>query len=386
MIRSIKGYAVPAAIGLALLGFGWFVMRHGPMAPLEVKVAAVKQYKLAPSIFGIGTVEARVAYAIGSTQAGRVRSVAVDQGDSVKAGQTLGEIDPVDLDERLNSASLAEQRAKQAILLAETQVREATSRQRLAAANAERYRNLVAKGFVSKEMAEVRRIDAEVAQAALDGAQAAMQAARQDAARAGAERAGVARQRANFRLVSPADGLIVSREAEPGSTVVAGQAVLRMIDPHSLWVRARIDQSQARGIVPGQPAEIVLRSRQAEKLAGRVVRIEAQSDSVTEERVVDVRFEHPPEGLSPGELAEATILLPPIANALAVPTAAVKRVNGQSGVWRRTDGKAHFQPITPGIRTLDGKVQVLAGLSIGDEVIAHSPAELQEGMKVAVKP
>lgn len=385
MLDSIKRYAIPAGVGLALLGFAWFVMRHGPMAPQPVKVALAARDTLAPAVFGIGTVEARFAYAIGPTLAGRVRTVAVDQGDPVKAGQLLGEIDPVDLDARLDSATLGEQRARQGVLIAENQLREAHSRNRLAEANAERYRGLAEKGFVSREAVEVRRNEAEVTQAAVAGASAALQAARQDVARSGAERAGVARQRANFRLLSPVDGVIVAREAEPGSTVVAGQAVLRLVDPRSLWVRARIDQAQAGAILPGQPAEIVLRSHQSEKIPGRVARIEALSDSVTEERLVSLRFEQLPAGLAIGELAEVTISLPRIAAALTLPAAALKRVGGQSGVWRRVDGKAHFQALSAGVQTLDGKVQILNGLADGDEVIVHSPVELREGTKVEVR-
>lgn len=386
MRNTLKRYLIPAGIVSALLGFAWFVTQHGPLAPQEVRVATAARATLAPSAFGIATVEARYTYAIGPTQAGRVRSVAVDQGDAVKAGQLLGEIDPVDLDARQDSAAAAEQRARQAVLIAEAQVREAQSRQRLAAANVARYLGLAEKGFVSREAVEVRRNEADVTQAAVAGAQAALQGARQDVARTGAEREALARQRAHFRLLSPVEGRVVAREAEPGSTVVAGQAVLRLIDPASLWLKARIDQAQAGGIAPGQPVEIVLRSRQHEKLPGRVARIEAQGDSVTEERLLSVGFDRLPDGLALGELAEVTILLPRLDNVLTLPAAAVKQVGGKTGVWRRTEGRARFHAVETGVRTLDGQVEVRSGLAEGDEVIVHSPVELREGMKVALKP
>ena len=54
-----------------------------------------------------------------------------------------------------------------------------------------------------------------------------------------AERAGLRQQRDNVRLLAPADGVVISRDSEVGSTVVAGQAVLRLIEPGSLWVRVR---------------------------------------------------------------------------------------------------------------------------------------------------
>ena len=89
-------------LGLLLLGaLAFVVMRSGPLAPTRVTVIEVTEGRLTPALFGIGTVEARRSYLIGPTTAGRVRKVVVDVGDTVKAGQLLAEMDPVDLDERL---------------------------------------------------------------------------------------------------------------------------------------------------------------------------------------------------------------------------------------------------------------------------------------------
>ncbi|WP_366929422.1 HlyD family efflux transporter periplasmic adaptor subunit, partial [Polaromonas sp.] len=72
------------------------------------------------------------------------------------------------------------------------------------------------------------------ADAALQAAQANLGGAGQDVLRQRAERAALAQQRGNVRLLAPGDGVVTSRDAEAGSTVVAGQPVLRMIDPASL--------------------------------------------------------------------------------------------------------------------------------------------------------
>lgn len=104
-----------ASIGtrrLALIGLGillvaamtYVVMRSGPLAPTRVTVVQAAAGQLTPQLFGIGTVEARRSYLIGPTTAGRVRAVAVDVGDTVKAGQPLAEMDPVDLDEQIGRA------------------------------------------------------------------------------------------------------------------------------------------------------------------------------------------------------------------------------------------------------------------------------------------
>jgi HlyD family secretion protein len=382
MKAGFKRYFVPASAAIGLLAVAWLAMTHGPMAMPVVKVAEARSGDLHPAVFGIGTVEARLSYAIGPTQAGRLLSVQVDHGDSVKAGQVLAEIDPVDLDERIKSAGLAAQRARLNVESAEALTREAASRFKQAEANAQRYQDLVAKHFVSQEAAESRRNEADIARAALDASKSNLEAIRRDLAKAGSDRDGVARQRANLKLISPTDGIVVAREAEPGNTVVAGQAVLRVMDPASLWVRARMDQSSSRGLQPGLPAEIVLRSRQDVALKGRVVRVEIQSDSLTEERLVNVAFDQKPGEIFIGELAEVTVKLASLKNALFVPSAAIKRVQGKTGVWRVDEGKARLFPVTIGVQTPDGRTQILAGLKSGDAVIVYSPVDLEEGRKV----
>ncbi|HMX16469.1 MAG TPA: efflux RND transporter periplasmic adaptor subunit, partial [Rhodocyclaceae bacterium] len=208
---------------------------------------------------------------------------------------------------------------------------------------------------------------------------------RRDQARLASDRAGVGRQRAQYRLSSPIDGIVLARDAEPGSTVVAGQAVLRLLDPASLWVRTRIDQGRAAGLAVGQPASILLRSRPETPLPGRVARIEIGSDSVTEERIVDVAFAEPPPGLSPGELAEVTVSLPGKAQALVVPTAALRQSGGRAGVLKLIDGRTEFVPVRTGLRSLEGGTEILEGLREGDSVVHHAAAELKGGERVRVK-
>ncbi|MEW5890435.1 MAG: efflux RND transporter periplasmic adaptor subunit [Pseudomonadota bacterium] len=371
--------------GLAVvMAFAWIALTQGPMAPVRVTVAPVARGDLQPAVFGIGTVEARHAYAIGPTQPGRLLAVHVDQGDVVKAGQVLAEMDPVDLDQRLAAADSARARAVYAVEMAAAQAREAASRAQLAGASAARYRELTAKGFVSRDAGDAKAHEAAAARAAAEAAQAALAAAQRDLARAGAERDSVARQRSHQRLVSPVDGIVIAREAEPGSTLVAGQAALRVVDGGSLWLRARIEQSRVGGIEPGQPAEILLRSRGRQPLPGRVARVELASDAVTEERVVNIAFAAEPGRLSIGELAEVTIRQPVVPGALFVPSAAVRRMGGEEGVWRVIEGRTRFVPVRTGVQTLDGRTQILSGLAAGDQVVLYTAQELRAGLRVTV--
>jgi HlyD family secretion protein len=226
--------------GLALLLVGALVfvaLRTGPLAATRVTVTRVQEGRLSPAIFGVGTVEARRSWMVGPTVAGRVLAVKVDVGDSVRAGQLLAEMDPVDLDQRLAALDASLARAGSAQAAARAQLADAGARRELAALNAKRNHELANQNFISASALEARLQEQASADAALQVAQANLTGAGQDLARQQAERAGLQQQRGNVRLLAPADAVVVSRDAEAGSTVVAGQPVLRLIDPASLWVK-----------------------------------------------------------------------------------------------------------------------------------------------------
>jgi HlyD family secretion protein len=378
------------ALAVALVAALAFVaLRTGPLAPIKVTVTSVQEGKLNPAIFGIGTVEARRSWMVGPTVAGRVLSVRVDVGDVVKAGQLLAEMDPVDLDQRLAALDAALARASSTQAAAQAQVADATARRELAALNAKRNQDLAAQYFISPGALESRLQEKASADAALQAAQANLSGTAQDITRQKAERAALQQQRGNVRLLAPADGVVTSRDAEAGSTVVAGQPVLRLIDPASLWVRMRVDQGRSNGLAPGLKARIVLRSQPYAPLQGQVARVELLADAVTEERIAQIAFASAPTtapavSASVGELAEVELQLPETAVALLLPNASVQRLQGKTGVWRLADGKPAFAPVRLGTSSLDGRVQVLEGLKAGDAVVVYSQKALTEGARVQV--
>jgi HlyD family secretion protein len=372
-----------AANAIAAL-LGWLATNQGPLAATKVTVAKVARGRLAADTFGIGTVAARRSYALGPTVASRVARVLVDQGDAVKADQLVAELDSVDLGDRLVSAQLAAERASSAIRAAEAQVAEARSRAVLAASSAQRYGKLRAQGFVSQETADARAHEANAAKSAVDAAAAQLASARRDRERALADAAGAGKLRAQMRLVSPVDGIVTARLAEPGTTLVAGQSVVQVIDPASLWVRVRIDQAQAGGVRAGQPADIVLRSDASRRHRGTVERVDWLSDTVTEERIVNVGFAAPPDALAIGELVEVTIRTADLPDARSVPAAALQRVDAHDGVWQIIAGRTSFRPVRVGVTTLDGRSEIVEGLDVGDEVIMHSERRLRPQAKVQV--
>lgn len=360
------------AVILPLLAlFIYVALRSGPLAPVAVTVAEVENQTLAPALFGIGTVEARYIYRIGPTFAGRLQSLHVHVGDRVLAGQLLGEMDPIDLDDRVRAQEATFKRA-------EANLREARARQAFARAQADRYEQLYAKRLVSEEVLSTRRQELQIAEAALA-------AAREDIARARSDREGLRAQRSSLRLIAPVAGVVTARDVDPGTTVVAGQTVVEVIDPESLWINVRFDQLRASGLAADLPARIVLRSRDGEPLRGRVLRIEPKADAVTEEILAKVSFDPLPDVLPPvGELAEVTVDLPALPAAPVIANAALRSEDGRVGVWRIANDALEFVPISVGATDLDGRVQVRAGLAEDDRVVVYSEKALSPHSRIHV--
>ena len=363
--------ALLAVIIPLLVLFIYVGLRSGPLAPVAVTVASVESRAITPALFGIGTVEARYTYKIGPTFAGRVKRLEVHVGDQVKAGQVLGEMEPVDLDDRVRSQESVFKRAEAAL-------REAEARQAYAQTQARRYEQLFAVRSTSEEIVTTKRQELQIADAALS-------AAREDIARARSDREGLVAQRSNLRLIAPVDGVVAVRDADPGTTIVAGQAVVEVIDPKSLWINARFDQISASGLAGGLPTLIVLRSRGGQTLKGRVLRVEPKADAVTEETLAKVTFDNKPEPLPPvGELAEVTVDLPALPAAPLIPNAAVQREGDKVGVWQIVDGDLHFSPVKLGASDLNGYVQVREGLKNGDQIVTYSEKALTARSRIHV--
>ncbi|MBI5862656.1 MAG: efflux RND transporter periplasmic adaptor subunit [Rhodocyclales bacterium] len=363
--------ALLAVIVPLLALFIYVGLRSGPLAPVAVTVVTVESRAVTPALFGIGTVEARYTYKIGPTFAGRLKRMEVHVGDPVKAGQVLGEMDPVDLDDRVRSQESAFKRA-------EAVLREAAARQTYAETQARRYEQLFAVRSTSEEIVTTKRQELQIADAALS-------AAREDIARARSDREGLVAQRSNLRLIAPVDGVVAVRDADPGTTIVAGQAVVEVIDPSSLWINVRFDQVSASGLAGGLPARIVLRSRGGQTLTGRVLRVEPKADAVTEETLAKVTFDNKPEPLPPvGELAEVTVDLPALPAAPLIPNAAVRREGDKVGVWQIVEGDLRFSPVKLGASDLNGYVQVREGLKNRDQVVTYSEKALTAKSRIHV--
>jgi RND family efflux transporter MFP subunit len=374
------------AAAVAVSGILWqVVMRSGPMAAVEVTVQALSEQEVRREAFGIGQVEARRSYRIGPTAPGRVQSIQVDVGDTVEAGALLGEMDPVDIEAKIRAQEAGITGAKADVAAAEFALRELAARKDHAANQAARYPSLSKSSTVSAETNETKRQELSIAEAAYHAGLSKLDAARQGIHRAEEELAVLVEQHSNLRLVAQVSGLVVARHAEPGTTVMAGQPVIEIIDPSSLWVNVRFDQMAAAGIRPALAARVVLRSRPGDVLPGKIARVEPLAAAVTEELLAKVTFDEIPEPLPPvGELCEVTVALGHGGRVAVVPAAAIHGGGNDPWVWVLEGRRPRPAKVLLGTRDLDGNVEITGGLSQKAEVVVFSQKPLDEGSRIRV--
>ena len=373
-----RPWLLPVA-GVALL-LAVFSQRVGPLAPPALLVAQPQRLTLRPGLVGIGRVEARRIHQLSSVVAARLVSLSADTGDRVQAGQQVGQLDPVDLPERLRAAQAAAQASVLEAQAAEARWLESRAKLAYIRSNAARFERLAGQGAVSDDALLERRQTLAQATANAASSAALAAAARQGQRQAAATVAALAAQQQSLRLVAPVAGIVSRRLVDPGSTVVPGQPVLEIADPGQFWIDVRFAQRQATGLALGQPVTVEFRRLQGHQLAGVIERIEPTADSLTEELNAKVRLQPGAlagAGFSPllGELAEVRVALPASRDALAIPAQSLRRRGTELGVWQVGRKGLEFAPLQLGRQDGARQVDVLAGLQPGAQVVLQPPAD-----------
>lgn len=376
------GLAIVAGAGLL---FGAWSMY---LRPVTAKVAAV-QRDVAVEVFGLGTVEARVTSKIGFKVSGVLIELRADVGDRVAKGTVLAR-----LDDREQSARVA--RTKAAVQLTEASLQKATAGLEKAQANHanakainERRQKLVQSSTTTVEAADTARTTEDTTRADVDLATSDIAVARASINDAKAQLQLESATLDFHTLTAPYDAMVIARQKELGSALGAGEAVMTLIDPKTVWVLAFIDESKSGEIAVGKAAEIVLRSRPAQRFRGRVARIEPESDRVNEERRVAIAFDTLPADFHLGEQAEVYITTVRLPQAILVPEAAIIGIGKSRGtVWTIEDGHLQQNEVTLGHRLLDGRYEVTGGLPDNAKVLMQLGAGLRVGRaaKIAEEP
>ncbi|NKE70731.1 efflux RND transporter periplasmic adaptor subunit [Candidatus Manganitrophus noduliformans] len=370
-----KGLLGVAALVAIIAGVTLF--RGGEKAA-EYRTAKVEQGEITTSVSATGRVDAVVTVEVGSQVSGRVQKLFADFNSRVEKGQVVAQIDP-----SLFEAQVEQARAK----LANDEANTEKARVLLADAKRalKRMETLFARDFVSES-------EKEAAQSAHDSAVANLKAAETQIAQ---DRASLKLVEENLRyatILSPVDGIVISRNVSVGQTVAASLQAPTLFtiaqDLMEMKVDTSVDEADIGRVAIGQEAEFTVDAYPDTPFRGTVQDIYNQP--VVLQNVVTyaaiIRVKNPELKLRPGMTANVTIRVAHKENVLKLPNAALRyRPEGESGrsvpvkkgggrttdVWVLREGKELAVPVTLGLS--DGSfTEVLSGdLKPGDRVITE---------------
>jgi membrane fusion protein (multidrug efflux system) len=287
---------------------------------------------------------------------GTLLTLAVAEGQRVKAGQLLATIDGTELATRLAERQALVESARAALAQAE---RVQGNNQRLADQQ-----------FISPT--------------ALDQSRAALDAARAQERAALAQLDTVRAVSRDTRVLAPIDGIVAKRHAVAGEKVAAEQSIVTLVDLARLELAGSVGTHEVSLLAPGVPVQVKVEGV-AQAVAGKIARIAPAVEAGTRSIGVTIELPNPKEILRAGQYALARVLLADPSERLTLPAGAIGSSSGQEHVWVIEGGVLARRTITTGRRDgATGRVEVLQGLPAGSQVLAAKFDNLREGRKAVV--
>lgn len=189
-------------------------------------------------------------------------------------------------------------------------------------------------------------------------------------------------------LESPANGIVLHKNAEEGMHIKEGMSLYRIADLSTIWIYASVYDNEVPWVKTGQKAEMDLSYAPGKTMTGRVSYVYPYLDEKARDVRIRIEFPNPDLRLKPGMYANIKIHTSAIKDALVVPTEAVIR-SGQRNVVFIARGEGLFEPrqVTVGEESEDGKIRIISGLLVNENVVTSaqflldSESRLQEAIQ-----
>lgn len=334
--------------------------KSGPVTleftPADIAVVELKS--LTRSIPFSGSLAPVVQTAVKSKVPGEVTRVLVREGEAVKSGQLMAQIDTTDLQARLDAQSAA--------------LEEAKARLKIADKNRANNQQLLRQKFISQNAYDTADSTYEAAGAGVRSQEAQLRIARKaldDAA-----------------VRAPIEGVVASRTVHAGEKVGVDQALFTLVDLGRMEIEAPAPASEIPSVRAGQAASFRVDGFAERAFEGRVERINPTAQPGSRAITLYISVRNPDGALRGGMFAKGEIVLDRGQPAAVIPATAVREESGQPYVFTIEGGKIARRPIKVGATNeLEGLVEVVSGLERGMSVVAARVSGLKAGAPAKMK-
>ncbi len=324
-------------------------------------LARVQRLPLQRTLALSGSLRALDSAWVKAKLAAELKSLTVREGDSVRAGQLLGQLDPTEPQWRLRQAEESAASAQAQLDIA-----------RRALLN---NRALVGQGFISSTALQTSQSNEAAALANWQAAQAAVALARKSLA--------------DSRLIAPMAGQVAQRAAQPGERVALDTRLIEIVDASVLELEAAVPAEQALGLQLGATARLEIEGRTVD---ARLARINPAAQSGSRALLLYLRLQPPHQGLRPGLFARGQLLLEQ-REALLLPSDALRLDKASPSVLLLEQGRVRRVPVQTGASgeaLIAGRLQpvteIVAGLAEGAQVLTAAAGLLPEGTRIEIAP
>lgn len=394
--KALTYVVVLAAIAGAAVAVRLWAMPYAESKLFKPEVAVTEIGMVSPAqaavdLTATGYVVPQVVAKVGAKVSGRVTKVSIQEGQAVKAGQVLFQLD------------VADQRS--AIATAQAKVAAARSRAAAAHAKAQVARANVAENKVQLDRKEKLVATGAEPQASVDdlkahdkalaeqvvAADVDAQAADADANAAQADVSALNVQLGNMTIVAPIDGTAVTKPSAIGDVVGPEATLVELADFNTLLIEVDVPEGRLGMAKKGAPCEVVLDSAPDKRLRGEVVEVSPRLNRAKASATVKVRIVDPVERMLPEMSARVSLLQKALdAEAMkeppkkVIPAAAVVDRAGAKVTFVVDGGKVRMVPIVVGA-PVGGSFELKDGPGAGTRVIKDPPPTLADGEAVKEK-
>jgi RND family efflux transporter MFP subunit len=360
-------------------------------APPLVPTAKVTRIDLANDLVLTAEFEPFQQVDLMAKVSGYVRSIGVDIGDRVHAGQILATLEIPEMEDDLTKAAASIDQAQAQIATASDELRRAEAAHEMTHLSYGRIADVLKRepGLVPQQEVDEAHSRDMVAEAQVAAAKSNLKTAEQHVRVSRADQGRVETLHKYMTITAPFEGVVTKRYANIGAMIQAGTSsnampVVQLSENNLLRLVLPVPESSVGRVRVGETVDVRVQSL-GRTFPGRVARLAEKVQPSTRTMDTEIDVQNPTLTLIPGMYAEVNLHVAESRGALAVPLDAVDRSTPAARVYLvAAPGLIHIAPVTLGLET-DQNVEILSGVHEGDVVVAGRHAGLKDGQTVRVK-